>query len=123
MKKNTKKSTTAPQTPASSPDQRLEIDLDLRSANRALASDAVLTLLRQQAPHLYERAEVIGKWVWITFPDKQSREVTQCLSQFGFHWNNVRQAWQHPGGTLPERQEFDPRKRYGSHFASDEKAA
>jgi len=72
---------------------------------------------------LYDRAEVMGKWVWISFADKLPREITQALSQFGFHWNNVRQAWQHPGGTLPGRQEFNPRKRYGSHIASDEKAA
>jgi hypothetical protein len=39
------------------------------------------------------------------------------LSELGFHWNNTRQAWQHPCGTIAfERANYDPRKRYGSHF-------
>lgn len=123
MKKNIKSSNNTAKPAAAKADQRLDLDLELRRANRTLGSDALLTLLRQRAPDLYDKAEVVGKWVWITFPDKQSREVTQALSQFGFHWNNARQAWQHPCGTLPMRQEFDPRKRYGSHFASDQQAA
>jgi hypothetical protein len=102
---------------------RPEIDFALRRANRALNSDDVLALLRKQSRQFYELAEVVGKWVWITFEGKQPAEITKALSEYGFHWNNQRQAWQHPGGTLPHRQEFDPRKRYGSQFAADQKAA
>ena len=41
-----------------------------------------------------------------------------------FHWNNTRQAWQHPCGTITdERADYDPRKRYGSYFAADRIAA
>jgi len=37
-------------------------------------------------------------------------------------WNNARQAWQHPCGTIrKERATFDPRKRYRSYFAADMK--
>ena len=52
--------------------------------------------------------------MWITFPEKQPVEVTCQLSQLGFHWNNLRQAWQHPCGTMPaDRKNYDPRSRYG----------
>ncbi len=100
------------------------IDLVARRANRSLGSESLLNLLRHEFLHFYELAEVVGRWVWAAFPDKQGREVTSTLSQLGFHWNNLRQVWQHPCGTIPaERQKVDPRKRFGSHFAADQKAA
>jgi len=105
---------------------RPQIDLALRRENRSLETEQLLALLRKDHARLYELAEVVGKWVWITFPEKQSLEVTTVLSQLGFHWNNARQSWQHPCGTMQEREErpqYDPRKRYGSHFAADQKAA
>ncbi|MDD5139538.1 MAG: hypothetical protein PHY43_04660 [Verrucomicrobiales bacterium] len=69
-------------------------------------------------------AEVVGKWVWIQFSDKQPPTVTRVLAELGFHWNNTRQTWQHPCGTIPdERATYDPRQRYGSYFAADLKPA
>ena len=94
-----------------------KIDFALRYANRALKTENLLALLRNQAPKFFERAEVIGRWVWVQFTDKQPSEVTMVLAELGFHWNNTRQAWQHPCGTIAfERANYDPRKRYGSHF-------
>jgi hypothetical protein len=99
-----------------------EIDFALRRANRTLDTERVLLLLRTEAPRFFEIAEVVGKWVWIQFSDKQPPTVTSVLAEFGFHWNNTRQAWQHPCGTIQrERATFDPRKRYRSYFAADAK--
>ena len=65
-------------------------------------------------------AEVIGKWVWIQFAEKQPTTVTRQLSELGFHWNNTRQAWQHPCGlNRYEATPFDPRRYFGSYFAAD----
>jgi hypothetical protein len=94
-----------------------------RRKNRALPTQRVLVLLRAEAPRFWELAEVVGKWVWITFTDKQPREVTMALSELGFHWNNIRQCWQHPCGTLAVRTPRDPRIKYGSYFAADLKLA
>ncbi len=69
-----------------------------REENRALATDKVLDLLRQWLPAAYDLAEVVGKWVWITFPEQPAETVRGQLSQFGFHWNNTRKCWQHPCG-------------------------
>jgi hypothetical protein len=94
-----------------------KIDLALRRANRALNTEKLLALLRNETPRFFEIAEVVGKWVWIQFTEKQPSKVTMILSELGFHWNNTRQAWQHPCGTAPvDAATYDPRKRYGSYF-------
>ena len=90
----------AVQTPERPPLPR--IDFARRQANRELTTDQLLSLLRTEAPRFYELAEVVGKWVWIQFAEKHLREVTASLAQFGFHWNNTRQTWQHPCGALTQ---------------------
>jgi hypothetical protein len=102
----------------------ISVDFELRRANRALPTEKVLNLLQDEVPRFFRMAEVVGKWVWIQFKDKQPREVTAVLAQLGFHWNNKRQAWQHPCGQVrKEPASYDPRQRYGSHFPADMKTA
>jgi len=112
--------------PTDQPPQRIlpYVNFQQREANRALATDEVLELLRRWAPQAYDLAEVVGKWVWVTFPEAPAEELRGQLSQFGFHWNNKRKAWQHPCGQFAtEGSTADPRTKYGSHFAADLKAA
>ena len=100
------------------------VNFQQREENRALATDKVLDLLRQWMPEQYSLAEVIGKWVWITFPEQPAEQVRGQLSQFGFHWNNSRKCWQHPCGQFAtEGSGADPRQKYGSRSAADLKAA
>ena len=107
-----------------STESRPKIDLALRRANRKLETEKLLDLLHNKAPRFFELAEVVGKWVWITFTEKQPSEVTRVLAELGFHWNYSRQLWQHPCGSITEeRASYDPRKRYGSYFAADQKPA
>ena len=95
-----------------------------RDANRALSTESVLGLLRQWLPDQYNLAEVVGQWVWLTFPEAPAEKVRGQLSQFGFHWNNYRKCWQHPCGQFKtEGSGQDPREKYGSHFAAYAKAA
>lgn len=115
-----------PATPSGEREQdgRLPIDLERRHANRKLPTEKLIALLRAEAPRFFEAAEVVGKWVWVQFNEKQPREVTAVLAQLGFHWNNKRQVWQHPCGTYrKESSLFDPRKKYRSYFAADQQAA
>jgi hypothetical protein len=96
-----------------------KIDLAVRRANRSRNTESLLALLRHEAPRFFAMAEVIGKWVWIQFTDKQPAPVTRVLAELGFHWNNARQTWQHPCGTIAyDRATYDPRQRYGSYFPS-----
>jgi len=100
------------------------IDFERRRANRRLSTDRLLALLRSEAPRFFEVAEVVGKWVWVQFTEKQPREVTGHLAELGFHWNNERQVWQHPCGTYRDTASVsDPRRKYRSYFAADAQAA
>jgi hypothetical protein len=82
--------------------------------------EELLALLSEEAPHFFDLAEIVGDWVWIQFENKQPSEVTAALAEFGFHWNNTRQTWQHPCGTpRRDRRPVDPRQKYGSHFAAE----
>lgn len=100
------------------------VDFALRAANRQLSTHRVLHLLERWLPRQFELAEVVGGWIWIQFREKQPVEITAQLSQFGFHWNNVRRAWQHPCGQFRRRPYAgDPRERYASYFPADHQTA
>jgi hypothetical protein len=101
----------------------LKIDLAARRYNRGLPTERVLSLLQSKEPRFWELAEVVGKWVWIRFDDKQPPTITAELSELGFHWNNRRQVWQHPCGQIMSGVYYDPRRKYGSFFPADQKAA
>jgi hypothetical protein len=64
-----------------------QIDFVRRKANRSLDTQRLLTLLERQTPMFFELAEVVGKWVWIQFAEKQPTAVTRVLAELGFHWN------------------------------------
>ena len=100
------------------------VNFQQRDENRALATDKVLELLRRWMPEQFGLAEVVGKWIWITFAEQPTEQVRGQLSQFGFHWNNSRKCWQHPCGQFAtEGSGADPRQKYGSRFAADQVAA
>jgi hypothetical protein len=123
MKTYTLKNSEAQNRPEQSGTDR-KINLKRRFANRALNTEKLLALLFKEAPSFFDVAEVVGKWVWIQFDGKQPVPVTSALSELGFHWNNKRQSWQHPCGTIvDDRATYDPRQRYGSYFPSDAKPA
>jgi hypothetical protein len=89
-----------------------------RDYNRNLPVEKVLEILRRWLPAQYALAEVVGKWIWISFPEAPVERVRADLSQLGFHWNNTRKCWQHPcGETLPRGQE-EPREKYSVMKAS-----
>ena len=102
--------------PAPRSDTRLPIDAEARKQNRTLPTPKVLNLLHTQLPAVYRLAEVVGKWVWVTFKEQPTAEVRQQLAQFGFHWNRERQAWQHPCGKFSLGSQADPREKYSSYY-------
>ena len=124
---NTDTATQAPPAPAAAPQQpRIlpYVNYEERQKSRSLPSADVLAHLRRWYPQVYELAEIVGKWVWVTFSEQPAETVRAGLSQVGFHWNNSRKCWQHPCGQFAtEGSGADPRQKYGSHFAADLKAA
>ncbi len=87
-----------------------------RDFNRKLSVEKVLEKLRRWMPQQYELAEVIGRWVWITFSEPPIERVRAELSQLGFHWNNTRKCWQHPCGETLPRGTQEPREKYEVWF-------
>ncbi|HZM05769.1 MAG TPA: hypothetical protein VFC44_22440 [Candidatus Saccharimonadales bacterium] len=96
-----------------------KIDFARRHRNRGLPTESLLNLIRREAPDFWNVAEVVGKWVWIQFEHRQPSQITVVLSEFGFHWNRRRQAWQHPCGTIAASSNQDPRRKYRSYFPAD----
>ena len=76
----------------------------------------MLNLLHTQLPAAYRLAEVVGKWVWVTFKEQPTAEVRQQLAQLGFHWNRERQAWQHPCGKFSLGSQTDPHEKYSAYY-------
>ena len=100
-------------------DELPKIDFARRHLNRGLRTESLLNLIRRNAPEFWELAEVVGRWVWIQFDNRQPREITAALSEFGFHWNRRRHVWQHPCGTIAASSNQDPRRKYRSYFPAD----
>ena len=101
------------------PDNRLPIDTEARKKNRTLPTEKVLALLQQQDRRLWELAEVVGKWIWVSFSEQPAPTVRQTLAQLGFHWNRTRQAWQHPCGQFRLSSAGDPHEKYQSYQPAD----
>ena len=107
---------TAPQAQATDKtDSRLPIDTEARKLNRTLPTDKVLALLQQQDRRLWELAEVVGKWIWVSFTEQPAPTVRQTLAQLGFHWNRSRQSWQHPCGQFRLSSAGDPHEKYQAY--------
>ena len=96
----------------------VRVDFAKRAENRQLPTEQVLELLKRWLPVAFERAEVVGKWVWVAFTEKQPQQITAELSQLGFHWNNRRQVWQHPCGVF-KGEPVDPRSKYQTVSAQE----
>ena len=134
MKTNTKKSiglgsrsaqlssTNTPAQPEKK-DNRLPIDTEARKKNRTLPTTKVLELLKTSNPGLFNLAEVVGYWIWVTFRETPAAEIRQQLAQLGFHWNRERQAWQHPCGKFSLSSVQDPHQKYSSYFPADVRPA
>jgi hypothetical protein len=96
-----------------------KIDFRQRFFNRGLSTDKVLDMLYHETPRFWELCQVVGKWVWIQFAEKQPPTVTAELSQLGFHWNRKRQVWQHPCGNFRTGTHRDPREMYPTFYPAD----
>jgi len=107
--------TAATPAPEQKPDNRLPIDTEARKKNRTLPTPKVLAQLHQQIPAAYRLAEVVGRWVWVTFKEQPAAELRQQLSQLGFHWNRERQSWQHPCGQYSLGSATDPHAKYSTY--------
>jgi hypothetical protein len=65
----------------SNSEQLHRIDFRLRFQNRGLSTAQVIDMLYRETPRFWELCQVVGKWVWVEFHQKQPRNVTaRCRS-------------------------------------------
>lgn len=57
-------------------------------------------------------AELVGRWVWVSFPETPSKEIRKALKAFGFRWSGKRQKWAHNCGHPSLVGQADPRTKY-----------
>jgi hypothetical protein len=43
-------------------------------------------------------AEMVGKWVWVTFAEKPARQMCEALRQIGFVFSRRHRKWAHNCG-------------------------
>jgi DNA repair protein RadC len=70
---------------------------------------ALVDRMKDQLPEIWDKAQVVGKWVWLEFNIPPIPEVRSKLKKLGFHWNGARKCWQHPCGLSRPRTGKDPR--------------
>jgi len=58
-------------------------------------------------------AHVVGRWVWIRFPEKPDAETRAALKAVGFRWVPRRGEWAHNCGHPSTRGTCNPRWKYG----------
>ena len=87
-----------------------------RRRNRYRSASWVLERLQSERPDVWARAYVVGRWVWVEFPDdaRPDEATRDFLKRTGFSWSRNRRAWQHCGGVPRPRASHDPRFVYGA---------
>jgi hypothetical protein len=83
------------------------------------ASDTVAVV--RWTKHHNLPAELVGRWVWVTFTDKPAPEIRAALIRAGFRYSGKRRAWAHWCCVAPKRRgcDVDPRSLHGSIGLSD----
>jgi len=58
-------------------------------------------------------AELVGKWVWVTFAAKPAREIRDQMRLLGFIYSSRRRKWAHNCG-IPSKSamQSDPFEKY-----------
>ena len=62
----------------------------------------------------FHQAEIVGRWVWLSFEQKPNAEIRQKLKDFGFRWVHRRGRWAHNCGHYSRQGKGDPRLKYGA---------
>ncbi len=60
-------------------------------------------------------ADVVGRWVWLSFAEKPSEEIREKIKAVGFRWVQSRGEWAHDCGHPSHHTKgWPPRVKYGA---------
>lgn len=64
-------------------------------------------------------AELVGKWVWVSFEDTPDEETRKALKEAGFIYSPRRQKWAHNcGHPSPSAFQSSPWQKYAVRWVS-----
>ncbi len=72
----------------------------------------VLERLKADCLPAWEKAKVVGVWVWVEFQSPPAVQVRKKLLEIGFKYNGKRHCWQHNCGRFTPGAPYDPRDKY-----------
>lgn len=78
---------------------------------------ALLGRMTSELPEISNRAQVVGRWVWLEFNVPPVKDVRGKLKELGFYWNHERKCWQHPCGLPRPRSSVGPPRRLSCHVS------
>ena len=82
--------------------------------NKTLPAETVVESLREVCPSVLPFTKLVGRWLWIIFPEKPPYDVLEVVKLMGFSFSRRRQAWMNPCGHFTRRARgYDPRDKYG----------
>ena len=90
----------------------MDYDRDKAKANATMPTVDVVAALKASLPDVWQRAEVVGRWVWVKFEVRPADEIRKALLELGFYWNQRRQTWQHACGWFTKRSPGNPKNKY-----------
>lgn len=59
-------------------------------------------------------AELVGRWIWVSFPTKPEAAIRARLIAAGFRWVKARAAWAHSCGIRSRKSPHNPKDVYGT---------
>ncbi|HPD48665.1 MAG TPA: hypothetical protein P5279_17480 [Anaerohalosphaeraceae bacterium] len=69
-------------------------------------------------------AELVGRWIWVSFPEAPDEATRKALKEYGFRWSARRGKWAHNCGVpTKSAHQSDPWAKYGSKIVHQAKAA
>ncbi len=69
-------------------------------------------------------AELVGKWIWVSFPEVPDEDTRKALKEFGFRWSARRGKWAHNCGVpAKSAHQSDPWAKYGSKIVHQARGA
>lgn len=68
---------------------------------------------------LTDKAELVGRWVWLTFDAKPDEGIRQALKEAGFYWSPRWGSWVHNCGHPTKPGKGNPRHKYPVCAVSD----
>ena len=83
-------------------------------------TNTVIEFVKRLTMPIGTKIEVVGVWVWITFPEKPPTEIRKQIKDAGFRWVPTRpgKPWAHACGEFRRKGKGDPKDKYDTELVA-----